>query len=58
MKLNELLNILDENMEIWINCYDHAKHYDGRNSIDERYNSMYVGYITQDANGVLTIEMF
>lgn len=58
MKLYELLEVMDENIEIWVNiCGEHAEHYDGKSSIDESYNRCPVVYITFDAKNVMTVEI-
>lgn len=57
MKLYELFEIISENEALWINDGTDAVVYDGKNSIDERYNEREIKYITVGADGILTAEL-
>ena len=55
MKLGELLNVVDENIDLYVSltedeCVDH---YDGKNGIDDRE----VLHITQNGFGGIVIEI-
>lgn len=56
MKLNELYNVISESETIWVNAMHTTVCYDGKNSIDERFNNLDVSNITVGGDGILTIE--
>ena len=57
MRLNELLNIMDDNMAFWIND-GWCAFYDNKNQIDlEEYKGKEIVYVTQDSEGILTVEL-
>lgn len=57
MKLHELLNILDNDMAFWIN-EECCALYDNKSQIDyEEYKGKEVVYVTQDSDGILTVEI-
>lgn len=58
MKLIELLNVLDEDVDLWVNeSGEYADHYDGKNSINEEFNSHKVVYVTRNGFGGIVIEI-
>lgn len=58
MKLIELMDVLDENIDLWVNeSGEFADHYDGKNCIDEEYNDHNVVYVTRNGFGGIVIEI-
>lgn len=58
MKLYELFDVLDEDMELWVNSDgEFVDRYDNKNSIDEEYNDYNVTYITRNGFGGFVVEI-
>ena len=58
MKLYDLLDALDTNLPVWINYNGDADRFDNKFDVYKVYGNSAVWYITQDAEGIITIELW